>query len=78
MRGLVFVLMTLSAAATAGEIAPADRRSGYEFAGPETQAMQDDDTTNPGMLWVAQGEALWGQRSGERDSHAPIAMTTRK
>ena len=23
--------------------------------------MQDDDTANPGMLWVQQGEASWGQ-----------------
>ena len=25
----------------------------------DTQAMQDDDTANPGMLWVLDGEALW-------------------
>ncbi|MBV9361544.1 MAG: sulfur oxidation c-type cytochrome SoxA [Betaproteobacteria bacterium] len=24
-----------------------------------TQAMQDDDTSNPAMLWVLDGEALW-------------------
>lgn len=64
MRGLALALMTAAAAAWAAEIAPADRRSGYELAGPETRAMQDDDTTNPGMLWVAQGEALWGTKAG--------------
>jgi L-cysteine S-thiosulfotransferase len=36
-----------------------DRRSGYEFMSRETQAMQDDDTSNPAMLWVLDGEALW-------------------
>ena len=26
---------------------------------PETRAMQDDDSANPGFLWVRQGEELW-------------------
>ena len=50
--------------AAAMEIAPADRRSGYDFAGPETRAMQDDDTANPGMLGVLQGETLWAAKTG--------------
>lgn len=37
------------------------RRSGYDFMRPDTQAMQRDDTLNPGMLWVRQGEKLWLQ-----------------
>jgi len=36
-----------------------DRRSGYEFMSRETQAMQDDDTSNPAMLWALDGEQLW-------------------
>jgi L-cysteine S-thiosulfotransferase len=64
MRGLALALITAAAAAGAAEIAPADRLSGYEFAGPETRAMQDDDTANPGMLWVAQGESLWAIKAG--------------
>jgi sulfur-oxidizing protein SoxA len=28
---------------------------------PQTQAMQSDETSNPGMLWVADGERLWGE-----------------
>ena len=35
------------------------QRSGYEDASPETRAMQDDDSANPGFLWVRQGEELW-------------------
>lgn len=38
------------------------RRSGYEFMGAATQAMQRDDAQNPAMLWVAEGEALWKRR----------------
>jgi L-cysteine S-thiosulfotransferase len=32
--------------------------------GRETRAMQDDDATNPGMLWVLDGEALWNRQDG--------------
>jgi L-cysteine S-thiosulfotransferase len=44
--------------------AAAEPRSGYRDASPETRAMQDDDASNPGFLWVAQGEALWSQPAG--------------
>jgi L-cysteine S-thiosulfotransferase len=61
------VIAAAAAAAAAGEIAPADRRSGYDFAGPESRAMQDDDTTNPGMLGVLRGETLWATKAGTAD-----------
>jgi sulfur-oxidizing protein SoxA len=48
----------------AAEIPPDQRRSGYSFMTPDTQAMQDDDTANPGMLWVLDGEALWNSKTG--------------
>ena len=48
----------------AAEIAPADRRAGYDFAGAESRAMQDDDAVNPGMLGVLQGETLWATPAG--------------
>ena len=43
---------------------PAQRRSGLSFMGPATQAMQRDDSQNPAMLWVAEGEALWRTPAG--------------
>jgi sulfur-oxidizing protein SoxA len=46
------------------EIPQDQRRSGYSFMTPDTQAMQDDDTANPGMLWVLDGEALWKNKTG--------------
>jgi L-cysteine S-thiosulfotransferase len=59
----------------------AEKHSGYTDASPETRAMQDDDTANPGFLWVQQGEALWSERAGRAarscaDCHgaAPTAM----
>ncbi len=48
----------------ATEIPVSERRSGYTFMGPETRAMQDDDTVNPGMLGVLDGEALWNRKVG--------------
>ena len=36
-------------------------KSGYEFLTPDTQALQDDDFSNPGLLWVERGEALFTQ-----------------
>ena len=64
--GVVSVVGALAIAVTAVavEIPPAERRSGYDFMGPETRAMQDDDTANPGMLWVLEGGALWARPTG--------------
>jgi sulfur-oxidizing protein SoxA len=56
------VSLALAASAFAGEIPQAERRSGYDFMGRETRLMQDDDTANPGMLWVLEGETLWKQK----------------
>jgi len=56
--------IALAVSAFAGEIPASERRSGYDFMSRETRAMQDDDTVNPGFLWVLEGEALWGRRIG--------------
>ncbi|HEY7663364.1 MAG TPA: sulfur oxidation c-type cytochrome SoxA [Xanthobacteraceae bacterium] len=50
--------------AVAAEIPFADRKSDYEVMGPDIRAMQDDDTANPGTLWVLDGEALWKRSEG--------------
>lgn len=42
----------------------ADMHSGYDDASPPVRHMQDDDSENPGSLWVAQGETLWQQKTG--------------
>jgi L-cysteine S-thiosulfotransferase len=51
-------------AALAADIAPGERRSGYDQMGRELRAMQDDDAANPGMLTVLDGEALWNRSDG--------------
>jgi sulfur-oxidizing protein SoxA len=60
----VVLSILLGTSALAAEIPLTERKSGYEFMGRETRAMQDDDTTNPGMLWVLDGEALWRRKEG--------------
>src|SRR2546429_3096630 len=51
----------------AGEIREARRRPGPPFMAPDTMAMQNDDTANPGMLWALDGEALWKKKAGSAD-----------
>lgn len=41
------------------ETAPPGRRSGFDDMSPESRALQQDDLANPGMLSVADGQALW-------------------
>jgi sulfur-oxidizing protein SoxA len=50
--------------AAAGDAPPADKRSGLDFISPETLRLQEDDTSNPGMLWVLDGERLWSEPAG--------------
>jgi L-cysteine S-thiosulfotransferase len=57
-------LLLAAPSLSAGEIPQAERRSGYSFMAPDTQAIQDDDTANPGMLWVLDGQKLWNGKAG--------------
>lgn len=54
-------LRTPAASSTAR---PSAARSGFDFMGRELQAMQRDDTSNPGMLWVQEGLQLWSRPEG--------------
>src|SRR5687767_3883039 len=53
--------------AASGETPRSELRSTYLDMSPETKAMQDTDTDNPGMLWVLDGEALWRTKAGKAD-----------
>jgi L-cysteine S-thiosulfotransferase len=61
---IVAALLIAGSALSAAEIPQAERRSGFSFMKPETQAMQKDDTANPGMLGVLDGETLWKSKTG--------------
>lgn len=55
----LLLCVVIRAPAVAAE--PDARRSGLDVMSPATQAMQRDDSQNPAMLWVKDGEALWNQ-----------------
>ena len=61
--GAALAALLAHAAHAAGPAADT-RRSGFDFMSPQTQALQRDDTLNPGMLWVTEGADLWGRRFG--------------
>ena len=53
--------------ARAADIPLDQRRSDSAFVSADTHAMQNDDTANPGMLAVLDGEALWNEKAGATD-----------
>lgn len=62
LAALVPVLWSALSHAAAPEVQL--RRSGFAFMSPQTQAMQSDDSLNPGLLWVKDGEAGWRRQEG--------------
>jgi sulfur-oxidizing protein SoxA len=54
----------LGGAAALAQTVPDVKRSGFDTMSARIQAMQRDDVQNPGMLWVADGEALWNKSVG--------------
>lgn len=64
MKALAAALLLTFVAGAGWAADLAERRSGYLSMGPESRAMQDDDTANPGMLWVLEGETLWRRAAG--------------
>ena len=66
-RGLLLLLalvLPVALPSRATDPSASAPRSGYDFMSRESQAMQDDDVANPGMLWVLDGEALWRRPEG--------------
>lgn len=56
---------TVAAVFSIAAVATGEPKSGYEYAEPETQAMQDDDFSNPAMLVTDYGGELWSTPDGE-------------
>jgi sulfur-oxidizing protein SoxA len=77
MKRILCALLACCSVASAEE-----RRSGLLDMRPEAQAMQRDDSMNPGMLWVLDGEALWGRKPSPSaqscaDCHGDAASSMR-
>lgn len=47
------------------QLAASEVRSGYTFLQPETQALQDDDFSNPSYLWIDRGGVLFSKAPAE-------------
>jgi L-cysteine S-thiosulfotransferase len=80
LRPLLIAALALSVAATALAQTGDQRRSGFDDMSRDSQALQRDDTANPGMLWVLDGEALWRAKAGSAnkscaDCHQDAATT---
>src|ERR1041384_7145609 len=58
------LLVTAATLSASAEIPLNQRRSAYEDMSRDNKAMQDDDTSNPAMLAVLDGEALWNAKAG--------------
>lgn len=65
--GALALIAALGAFAALAQIAEADRKSGSAFMSAQTQQMQHDDGTNPGMLSALDGESLWKTKTGGAD-----------
>lgn len=72
MRPCLVLALVLAALPALAQPARDARRSGFDDMRPATQAMQRDDSQNPAMLWVAEGEALFQRPIGPQ-SKACIA-----
>lgn len=69
-RAMAGVAAALTLAA--GSVQAEPRRSGFDDMSPLTQALQRDDTQNPAMLWVADGEQRFAADC--KRCHAPASM----
>ena len=61
---LLGALSLIASRASGTEIPAEEKRSDYQFMSQETRAIQDDDSVNPGMFSVLEGEALWSRKDG--------------
>ena len=59
------LIIAATAIARAADIPLDQRRSDSDFVSADTRAMQNDDTANPAMLVVLDGETLWNTKAGE-------------
>jgi sulfur-oxidizing protein SoxA len=79
MRVVLGLLLVFAATYAVAQSGADKRRSGYQDMGEALQKMQDDDTANPGMLFVQQGAKLWSRKEGAADKscadcHSVAAM----
>ncbi len=79
LLGTLLGMLALMADASAQQrgIALDQLKSGREFLGAELRAMQDDDFSNPGLLWVERGQVLWRTQPASVTGSAQPAVGTK-
>ncbi len=60
----VLAVLAPAGVAIAADIPLNQRQPDTAFVSADTRALQNDDTANPGMLAVLDGEALWNEKAG--------------
>ena len=73
---LLPALSLIAPPASSIEIPAAQKQSDYELMSPQTRAIQDDDSVNPGMFWVLDGEEQWGRKDGSSNLSCADCHTT--
>jgi len=61
---VALALASVNAVGAEATIPRSALKQGSEFTGADIRAMQSDEFTNPGMLWVTRGERLWKEAAG--------------
>jgi sulfur-oxidizing protein SoxA len=61
---VIAACIAASSTARAADIPLNQRKSDSDFVSADTRAMQSDDTANPAMLAVLDGETLWSTKAG--------------
>jgi L-cysteine S-thiosulfotransferase len=69
LRRSIWLAAVVSGASAAGSshTAGPSLQSATSFLSSELQRRQADETANPGMLWVTEGEELWSKSEGAAD-----------
>jgi L-cysteine S-thiosulfotransferase len=62
---LIIILLVPAAVFAADDLPKEQRKSGFDTMGSDTQAMQRNDSENPAILWVREGERLWHEKTSE-------------
>ena len=63
----ISLLVYLPSAASKEAYADDMLKSGYHYSHPDTQAIQDDDFANPGLLYIDRGQQLWNMVQGKQN-----------
>jgi sulfur-oxidizing protein SoxA len=67
LRIVASLVIVFASSWAAAQVGADKRRSGYQDMGEALQKMQDDDTANPGMLFVQLGSQSWAKKAGTAD-----------